>query len=119
MLEMICAHLSDNNLDFSDYASAMEQFFSYISKSALQERIIFTDYYSSDMVPKTTADAIEIFDPINPENNVGDGYFENDRIRMVEAAQEGLDALVEARFTTTKGRAIICWRDVLGPSFMR
>jgi len=44
-------------------------------------------------------------------------YEDRDRVRIVDAAQDALDALAEARFATTKGRALDCWRSVLGPSF--
>jgi len=37
--------------------------------------------------------------------------------RIMTAAQEALEAISEARFATTRGKAIECWQDVLGPSF--
>ena len=60
---------------------------------------------------------IEIFDPVNPENNVASMYTENDRLKIVEAAHNALDAIHEAKHSNTKTRAVERWQAVLGPSF--
>ena len=56
---------------------------------------------------------------MNPENNVAHGYDETHRRRIVEAAEDSLEALAAARYATTKGEALSYWREVLGASFMR
>jgi tRNA nucleotidyltransferase (CCA-adding enzyme) len=117
LTEMIVAHLADAGMDMSDYPKALEQVFRYIVKSQLKERIAFTDYYPASKLPSATWDAMEVFDPVNETNNVATGYTDQDRRRILEAAEEALDSLAEARFATTRGRAIECWQDVLGPSF--
>lgn len=117
MAEMILAHLSDTGCDFSRYPDALDAFFSYIVKSQLRERISFTDYYSPTALPAKTKAPIEIFDPVNANNNVAEDYDETARRRICDAAAEAMDAIAEARFATTKGRAIECWKRVLGPSF--
>ena len=61
--------------------------------------------------------AIEVLDPVNVDNNVGELYGTADRDRIVGAAHKALDALTEARFAPTKGRALDCWRVILGPTF--
>jgi len=80
-------------------------------------RIYFTDYYPASKLPAPTGKAIEVFDPVNETNNVAAIYDDNQRQKIVAAAQEALEAISEARFATTRGRAIECWQDVLGPSF--
>ena len=45
-------------------------------------------------------------------------YDDAQRKKIVNAAQDALEAITEARFATTRGRAIECWQDILGPSFM-
>ena len=60
---------------------------------------------------------MEIFDPVNETNNVAAEYEDSHRNKIVSVAQDALEAISEARFATTKGRAIECWQDVLGPSF--
>ena len=57
---------------------------------------------------------IEIYDPVNPENNVASQYGLDDRNLLVSAARDSLDALTEAHYSNTKGRAVDAWRDVLG-----
>jgi len=117
MTEMIIAHLADSGIGMDDYTVALEKVFGYIVKSRLKTRIYFTDYYSPSKLPAPTGKAMEIFDPVNPDNNVAAIYDENHRQKIVAAAQDALEAISEARFATTRGRAIECWQDVLGPSF--
>lgn len=117
MAEMVCAHLSDKGTDFSDYIKSLETFFVYIITSGLKERIYFTDNYTKDKLPATTGSAIEVFDPVNPDNNVATSYSIADRERIVEAAKDAFDALSEAQYATTKGRAVDCWKRIFGPSF--
>jgi hypothetical protein len=117
MVELICAHLYDTGIDFSDYVDATEAFFTYIVQTGLQERITFTDYYSGKELPSSTGAEIEIIDPVNPENNVAASYTRAHREKIVAAAMEAHEALADAAYATTKGRAVEDWRDILGPTF--
>jgi tRNA nucleotidyltransferase (CCA-adding enzyme) len=117
MTEMIVAHLADGGVSLSDYTIALEKVLGYIVKSRLKTRISFTDYYPASKLPAPTGKPIEVFDPVNETNNVAAVYDDNHRQKIVNAAQEALEAISEARFATTRGRAIECWQDVLGPSF--
>ncbi len=117
MAELICAHLVARGLDPSDYQITLEAFFSYIVTTGLRERISFTDYYKNSELPVATGAAIEVFDPVNPANNVAKQYSTTDRDAIVESAHDALDALVEAHHATTQGRAVDLWRIVLGPAF--
>ena len=117
IVELICAKLVDDGVDFSDYPRAIEEFFAYVARSGLQQRFVFSDYYRPGDVPDATGTPIEIYDPVNPENNVASQYGLDDRNLLVSAARDALDALTEAHYSDTKGRAVDAWRDVLGPSF--
>jgi hypothetical protein len=117
MTELIVAHLADSGFDMTDYPMALEGVFTYIVKTQLRTRIWFADYYESSSLPAKTGQAIEIFDPVNSGNNVGKIYDDSHRKKIVSAAQAALEAITEARFATTRGRAVVCWQDVLGPSF--
>lgn len=117
MIELVWSHLADGKEELNDYCHALERFFQYTVRTELSELIAFTDYLSPGYVPVRGPAPIEVFDPVNPANNVAVHYLEQDRIRIVDAAQEALSAIGEARFATTKGRALECWRSVLGPSF--
>jgi hypothetical protein len=117
MTEMIVSHLADSGVSMADYTVALEKVFAYIVKSRLKSRIYFTDYYPASKLPGPTGKAMEVFDPVNETNNVAAVYDENHRQKIVNAAQDALEAISEARFATTRGRAIECWQDVLGPSF--
>jgi hypothetical protein len=117
MVEMIVAHLADSGVSMSDYTTALEKVFGYIVKSKLRSRIHFTDYYPASKLPEPTGKAMEVFDPVNETNNVAGVYDDSHRQKIVSAAQDALEAISEARFATTRGRAVECWQDVLGVSF--
>lgn len=117
LIELLWARQADSGLVLSDYPEALEVFFTYILKTELSERVAFTDYYAASKLPGPTGNAIEVFDPVNPENNVAVNYTTEGRARIVSAAGRALDALGEARYATTKGDEVERWQDVLGPSF--
>lgn len=117
MVELLVAHWADHGGMLSDYPRAMESIFSDIVKTGLEERIAFTDYYPASRLPRPTVSAIEIFDPVNPSNNVAEKYTVADRDALVRAAEEAADAISEAYYATTKTRAVECWQIVLGPAF--
>jgi hypothetical protein len=117
MVELLVAYLADHGVDLTDYPQALEDVFGYIVKTGLAERIAFTDYYPAAKLPGPTGAAIEIFDPVNPSNNVAYRYSTAERDRIVEAADEALGAITEARYATTKAQAMACWQVVFGPSF--
>lgn len=117
MIELILAHLVDKGTSLSDYAAALRAFFNYIVTTGLEERIAFTDYYPLSALPKGVEDPIQIFDPVNPDNNVASRYTVTERRAIVDAAQDALDALNEAYMASTKSHAVEMWQVVLGPSF--
>ena len=117
MIELIWAYLADNGASLDDYPTALEAFFNFVVTTELKSRIVFSDYYAASEVPKKSLGVIEVFDPVNPDNNVGRNYEDVDRLRIVSAAHEALDALSEARFATTKQDALECLQDILGKGF--
>ena len=116
MTQLLLAHLFDNGFDGTDYARALLDFFAYIRRTGLKERIIFTDHYATTAVGSSSA-AIQIYDPVNPQNNVAVQYTDADRKAIVEAAEDSADAIAFARRATTKGDAVAQWQRILGSSF--
>ena len=116
MVELILAHLFDGGLDGSDYPAALFQFFGYVVRTGLKEKIIFADYYKPSTVGDCK-DPIRIFDPVNSANNVARRYTESDRKALVSAAEDALDAIAYARRATTKGEAVTEWQTIFGSSF--
>lgn len=117
LAELVIAHRVDAGLDPSGYSDGLERIFAYIVESGLKHRIAFADYYQANRLPPPTGRPIEVFDPVNPANNVAGTYTEAQRLSIVEAAADALDALTEARYATTKARAVAMWRVLFGPSF--
>lgn len=117
MIELLWAKLADEGLTLSDYPTALERFFAFVVKTDLEEQVSFTDFYKASQIPARSSSAVEVLDPVNTDNNVGVLYNTSDRFRIVNAAQQALNAISEARFAPTKGRAVECWQVVLGPTF--
>ncbi|MCH7591463.1 MAG: nucleotidyltransferase [Planctomycetes bacterium] len=97
MVELICAHLADGGQRMADYRAAMEAFFNYVIRTGLKTRIAFADYYPASKLPGAVNDPVQIFDPVNPDNNVASQYTEENRRLIVTAAQDALDALMVAK----------------------
>jgi hypothetical protein len=116
MVELLLAHLFDNGFDGVDYAQALFEFFAYVRRTGLKERVVFTDHYPEAAVGDSGA-PIQVYDPVNPQNNVASQYTEADRQIMVEAAEDAADAIAFARRATTKGGAVDQWRTILGSGF--
>ena len=117
MIELLMAKLADSGKKFDDYHVGLEHFFLYIQKSQLKERVAFTDYYASSKLPKNSAGVVEIFDPVNPDNNVASDMSEQDRVKIVALAEDALDALSYAKTCQTKRDALECWQELMGASF--
>ncbi len=121
LLELIVAHLWDEGwngqgLLVGDYPGAFEQVLSYIARTGLSSPIAFTDFYDADQVTAGT-DAIQVWDPVNPANNVARTYTDADRQRLVAHATEALEQVSWAAMAPTKGDASEAWRALLGPTF--
>lgn len=116
MIEMILAKLSDDGVDFSDYPEALQSFFTYIGRSNLRERIVFTDHYPASDAAKVK-DPVQIFDPINCTNNVARLYTEAQAEAIVEAALDAGDAIDAALAAPTKQLTVYYWQKVFGNAF--
>lgn len=117
IIELILAKVADSGKVFGDYQLGLEEFFLYIQKTGLKERIAFDDFYNVSELPRTQTATVEIIDPVNPKNNVASDMSEVTRKLLVNKAEEALDALSYAKTSQTKGDALQCWQDVMGSSF--
>ena len=116
MIEMILSHLCDEGLDFSDYPEALQHFFTYIARSNMRERIVFTDYYAANAVGSFT-EPIQIIDPVNAANNVSRLYTDAQADAIVDAALDAGDAIDAALAAPTKQETVYYWQKVFGSSF--
>lgn len=117
LVELLMANRLDSGISFSNYPDALEDFFAYVVRSQLSEQITFTDYFKASEIPDRGQNPIEVLDPVNLDNSIVADYTNADRNKLVEQAEEALDAISEARHATTKGRAVDCWKEVFGPTF--
>ena len=116
MVEMILSHLCDQGLDFADYPEALQHFFTYMARSDMREKIVFTDYYSAKSVG-SFSEPVQIIDPVNRENNVSKLYSDAQADAIVDAALDAGDAIDSALAAPTKGETVRYWRKVFGTSF--
>lgn len=116
MIEMILAKLCDDGVDFSDYPEALQAFFTYIARTNLRERIVFTDHYPASDAVKVK-DPVQIFDPINCTNNVARLYTQAQADAIVEAALDAGDAIDAALAAPTKELTVYYWQKVFGNAF--
>jgi hypothetical protein len=121
LVELIVAHLWDNgwngeHLTVNDYPRAFEQVLSYIARTELRAPITFSDFYPVTAVTGKN-DPIQVWDPVNPSNNVARTYTDSDRQRLVKTATTALEDIAWAAHAPAKGDANDAWRNLLGPSF--
>ena len=116
MVEMILSHLCDRGLDLSDYPEALQHFFTYVARSDMREKIIFTDYYPTSSV-SSFFEPVQIIDPVNQENNVAKLYSAAQAQAIVDAALDAGDAIDSALAAPTKGETVRYWRKIFGTSF--
>lgn len=116
MIELILAKLCDDGVGFADYPEAMQAFFTYLAKSGLRERIVFTDHYRANEVAKVY-DPVQIFDPINKANNVARLYTKEQAEAIADAALDAGDAIDSALAAPNKELTVRYWQKVFGPTF--
>ena len=117
IVELIMAKVADSGAVLDDFYSGLENFFLYIQRTQLRERIAFGDYYSLSGLPVRGPSPIEILDPVTSGNNVAANLTDANRKAIVGAASEALDSLSWARSCQTKQDAVSAWKDVMGPTF--
>jgi hypothetical protein len=115
-IELILAHLADDGLEFSDYPEALQHFFTYVARSNMREKIIFADYYAVSTVGSFTA-PVQIIDPVNAKNNVGQLYTAAQADAIVDAALDAGDAIDAALAAPTKQETVRYWQTVFGSAF--
>lgn len=116
LVELIWAHLVDASSLPETGIGAFALFLAYILRTRLQEKIIFSDYYMATEVEDDDTEVVKIYDPVNPENNVGHSIEEH-LDNILEETQLAFDSVANAVHADTKSRAIEQWRRVLGESF--
>ena len=121
LAELIVAHLWDAGwncepLAVKDYPRAFEQVLGYIATTELKVPIVFTDYYRASDVHASDA-PVQVWDPVNPTNNVAGSYSETNRQRLVTRCAEALDQVSWAATTPFKTDAVNAWRTLFGPTF--
>ncbi|MGE5563035.1 MAG: CBASS oligonucleotide cyclase [Bacillota bacterium] len=116
MIELILSHLTDQGMDFSDYPEALQAFFTYVARTRMREKIIFTDCYPASKVG-AFSETVQIIDPVNELNNVARLYTPTNADLIADAAMDAGDAIDWALSCPTKGETVAAWQQVFGKTF--
>ena len=116
LIELIWAHIADTEGISDDITNSLQQFFRYIIETNLESPIVFDDYHDKSKFT-VGSDGCYIFDPVNPQNNVGVSLDDTKRNRIIEEAEEALGFLSNAIQASTKGTAVSRLQQIFGPSF--
>ena len=116
MVELVLAKLCDEGLDLSDYPEALQHFFTYVARTGLRERIVFSDYYPASSVDDFSS-PVQIVDPVNASNNVARLYTDANADLIADAALDAGDAIDAALAAPNKQLTVGYWQKVFGPSF--
>jgi tRNA nucleotidyltransferase (CCA-adding enzyme) len=121
LIELIVAHLWDNGwngqpLQVNDYPRAFEQVLAFITRTDLRTPIYFTDFYAPSAVGSSD-DPIQVWDPVNPANNIVKQYTDADRVKLVALAADAFEEINWAALAPTKGDANEAWRTLFGTTF--
>lgn len=116
MVELVMSKLLDKGVDFSDYPEALQEFFTYLVKTDLNELVAFEDYYKLSAIP-ASSDRVKIIDPVNAKNNASRLYSKANAQAIVDAAMDAGDAIDAALAATTKGDTVYYWQKIFGSSF--
>lgn len=117
LIELIWAHLVDNEEIPDSFCDGFPYFFKYILKTRLEETIVFSDNYSPSKVSVSKSDKVRVYDPVNPENNVAKTITAGDYEKILKKTQEAMNVLMMATCAPSRTKAIELWRRLLGTSF--
>ena len=116
LIELLWCHMVDAQLVADSRIESFGQFLNYILTTQLKEKMIFSNYYGVSEV-KGDNSPIQVYDPINPDNNVGSTITEEERQIIIKEAQAAFDALAMACSAYNKGDSVTNWQKILGSSF--
>lgn len=113
-IELIAAHLQDTHGPMTSLEEGLIRFFLFVAQSQLKTSVAFAEHGPKPRFPN---DPVVILDPVNAANNVTMRITIDERNEIVSKATAAWEMLHSARWKTTKGETIECWKAVFGRSF--
>jgi len=114
IIELIVAHLYDQDGEAPSLESGLQRFFLYVAQSDLKVPIAFPELGKVTAFPK---DPVIILDPVNKHNNVAMRLTENERREIVMAGKTAWETIETASWKGTKGETLDLWKEIMGRSF--
>jgi hypothetical protein len=113
-IELIVAHLFDQDGAASSLESGLQRFFLYVAQSGLKKPISFPELGEIDAFP--TAPVV-ILDPVNKDNNVTMRLTDSERSAIASEAEAAWTTLETASWKGAKGETLDLWKEIMGRSF--
>ncbi|MDE9452467.1 nucleotidyltransferase [Xenorhabdus bovienii] len=108
IIELIMAHLLDQNGNEGSIEDRFIKFLLYIAQTGLKEKISFPE--NTGYIPNFS-DPVVIIDPVCNTNNVASRLTEAERTKIVEVAYEAWET---ARHASVENDMVI-WKELFGP----
>lgn len=120
MLELVWIYLADNGrINMDDHVLALEGFYKFIAHGGFDEQIAFTDFLPSSQLPSRGRKPIQVLDPVNFENNIGEYYEDDDRKALEAEAGKVYDIISTAHYEPEPDEAEALWQAFMGRTFRR
>jgi len=113
-IELIVAHLYDQNGAATSLESGLQRFFLYVAQYELTTPITFPELGKVTVFP---SNPVVILDPVNKNNNVTMRLTDNDRKEIVTVARTAFETIEAASWKSAKGETIDHWKEIMGRSF--
>lgn len=113
-IELITAHLNRARGTPATIEMGFHRFLMYVAQMGLKEIIAFPGALGR---APTESNPVRVYDPTNNENNVTARIQETERVEIVNAAMQAIQAINHAMSVERKGDTVALWQRVLGPQF--
>lgn len=114
LIELIVAHLNDQQGLNSSLELGLQRFFLYVAQSGLKEPVTFPELGELTTFPN---DPVVVLDPVNKDNNVAARLTNMEREEIVRAAETAWNTVETAIWKEGKGETLDLWKEVMGRSF--
>jgi tRNA nucleotidyltransferase (CCA-adding enzyme) len=110
-IELILAHLVDTDGAAESIEKRFREFFVYIARTKLSERIDFPENSGKPAV--SFSDPVVIIDPVSPENNVASRITKDEQERIAKAAEAAWETATYASVENSDE----VWKEIFGGRF--
>jgi tRNA nucleotidyltransferase (CCA-adding enzyme) len=116
VLELVVAKCVDLGFISQSLNGCFMEVLNYIERTRLRERITFENFYNLNQV-KPNRDVYQIWDPVNPENNIANDFEEQHINHFVLGAKEAMEYTKKAQKSKDEQEILLFLKNVFGDTF--